>query len=45
MEISRDDSVGIKEAAKVFSNQIESDQKIAADYQSIGNREHAGQRM
>lgn len=45
MEISQDDSVDIDEAVKVFSNQMESDQNIAADYQSIGNGEHAGQRM
>lgn len=45
MEISQDDSVDIEEAAKVFSNQMESDQTLAADYQSIGNGEHTGQRM
>lgn len=45
MEISQGDSVDIKEASMVFANQMESDQKIAADYQSIGNGEHAGQRM
>lgn len=45
MEISQDDSVDINEAAKVFSHQMESDQNIAADFQSIGNGEHAGQRM
>lgn len=45
MEISQDDSVDIEEVAKVFSNQMESDQTLAADYQSIGNGEHAAQRM
>lgn len=45
MEISQGDSVDINEAAKVFSNQMGSDQNLAADYQSIGNGEHAGQRM
>lgn len=45
IEISQADSVDIKEAAKVFSNKMESDQNLAADYQSIGNGEHAGQRM
>lgn len=45
MEISQGDNVDIKEASMVFANQMESDQKIAADYQSIGNGEHAGQRM
>lgn len=45
MEISQDDSVDIKEAAMVFSNQMESDQNMVADYQSIGNGEYVGQRM
>ena len=45
MEISHDEIVDINEAAKVFSNQMESNQNLAADYQSIGNGEHAGQRM
>lgn len=45
MEISQGDSVDIKEASMVFANQMESDQKIAADYQSIVNGEHVGQRM
>ncbi len=45
MEISEDNIVNIKEAALVFSNQMECDQNLAANYQSVGNGEHAGQRM
>ena len=45
MEISQDHSVAIREASGTFSEQMEADRSIAADYQSIGNCEHMGQRM
>lgn len=45
LENSQEDIVDIREASDVFAEQIESSQKYAADYQSMGNNEHVGQRM
>lgn len=39
------DSVDINEAAQVFASQMENNSELSADFQSVGNSEHVGQRM
>ena len=45
MENSMGDSVDINEAAQVFASQMENNSELVADFQSVGNSEHVGQRM
>lgn len=45
MEISQGKNVDINEASIVFAEQMETGHDQAADYQSVGNGEHIGQRM
>jgi hypothetical protein len=45
LENSQDNIVDIKEASNIFSEQMESNNIVAADYQSNGNSECVSQRM
>ena len=45
MEKTQDNIVDISEASAVFAEQMESSQNIAADYQSLRNKEHVEQKM